>query len=92
MNPWVVVSGVLVAVCSGSIFGMLRLWKRQGAVEQTLYGQQGEKGLATRLEALKDEVKDRDHATRGKIQEMFSELEARVRTLERLVPKRRSEQ
>lgn len=69
------------------IIALFRLWNRNKAVEQTLYGQPGEPGLVMKVEALKEEVKDRDHTTRGKVQELFGEVEQRVRDLERLVPK-----
>lgn len=82
---------VINPLLGAGLIALLRLWNRNKAVEQTLYGQLGEPGLVSRFEALKAEVKDRDHATRGRMQDAVNELEGRIRALERAVPKRRSD-
>lgn len=86
-----VLLAVINPLLGAGLIALLRLWNRNKAVEQTLYGQPGEPGLVTRFESLKAEVKDRDHNSRGRMQEAVSGLEERLRTLERVVPKRRNE-
>lgn len=90
MNWQTVLLAVINPLLGGGLIVLLRLWRRAAAVEQTLYGQPGEPGLVGRFDALKSEVKDRDHSTRGRMQEQVSELEKRIRDLERLVPDRSS--
>ena len=82
---------VINPLLGAGLIALLRLWNRNKAVEQTLYGQPGEPGLVSRFEQLKAEVRDRDHSSRERMQEVVGELEDRLRVLERVVPKRRGE-
>lgn len=91
MSWQTILLAVINPLLGAGLIALLRLWHRNKAVEQTLYGQPGEPGLVMKFESLKAEVKDRDHATRGRMQEAVSEVEERIRDLERVVPKRRSE-
>jgi len=78
---------IINPLMGAGLIALFRLWQRNKAVEQTLYGQPGEPGLVTKFNELKQEVKDRDHSTRGRMQEAVSELDQSIRELERLIPR-----
>lgn len=86
MSWQTILLAVINPLLGAGLIALLRLWNRNKAVEQTLYGQPGEPGLVVRFEALKEEVKDRDHTTREKMHEAVSELDHSIRALERLIP------